>query len=227
MTDPGPGEDLPDGASPNDELPDGEDDGTDPAVPPGQRVRDRLLVKHYGPIPRANDPDSWTMVFGGATATGSTERLTVKELAELPQTQVVAALHCASKWSVLDNVWDGVLARDLLAAFPPAAGVNDVIVYGHYGYSASLRVEDLADAQAVIATQLNGEPLAPEHGFPVRLIVPHLYSYKGPKWFRGWEYLRTARRGFWEERGYHLHGDPWLEERYSYQETHPRRPAQS
>jgi DMSO/TMAO reductase YedYZ molybdopterin-dependent catalytic subunit len=193
-------------------------------VPPGQRARDRLLVKHYGPVPKVAERDSWTMVFGGATTSGEGHRLTVGELDELPQSRVTAALHCASKWSVLDNVWDGVLAGELLKAFPPAAGINDIIVYGQYGYSATLTVSDLAASHSLLATGLNGEPLAPEHGFPVRLIVPHRYSYKGPKWFRGWEYLDAPRRGFWEERGYHLRADPWLEERYSYQETHPRRP---
>jgi DMSO/TMAO reductase YedYZ molybdopterin-dependent catalytic subunit len=192
-------------------------------VPPGQRARDRLLVKHYGPVPRVNDARAWTMSFGGRTASGTSHQLTVGELAEMPPVQVVGALHCASKWSVLDNVWDGVLAGDLLKAFPPAEGVSDVIVYGQYGYSASLTIEDLARRQTLLATRLNGEPLTSEHGFPVRLIVPHRYAYKGPKWFRGWEFLDAPRRGFWEERGYHLHADPWLEERYSYQETHPRR----
>jgi DMSO/TMAO reductase YedYZ molybdopterin-dependent catalytic subunit len=203
------------------------EDAGEPGVPPGQRVRDTLLVKHYGPVPKANDPDSWAMVFAGATASAETERLTVGQLAELPQTRVVADLHCASKWSVRNNVWDGVLARDLLEIFPPDPAINEVIVYGHYGYSANVQLSDLVSDQSLLATRLNGEPLTPEHGFPVRLIVPHLYSYKGPKWFRGWEYLREPRRGFWEERGYHLNGDPWNEERYSYQETHPRPPGSS
>ena len=205
----------------------GDDDppaGEHPKAPPGQRVRDTLLVKHYGPIPRAGVPGTWAMSFGGRTVDGENHRLTTAELADLPQTRVVADLHCASKWSVLDNVWDGVLARDVLAAFPPAPGIEHAVVYGHYGYSANLHLDDLRDDRTVLATRLNGEPLTPEHGYPIRLIVPHLYSYKGPKWFRGWEYLAEPTRGFWEERGYHAHGDPWLEERYSYQETHPRRP---
>lgn len=193
------------------------------AVPPGQEVKERLPVKHYGPIPRADDPSSWAMVFGGSTASGEVHRLTVGELEAMPQTRVVADLHCASKWSVQNNQWDGVLAAELLAAFPPAAGTEHAIVYGHYGYSASVTLADLQAPGTLLATRLGAEPLAPAHGFPVRLIVPHRYAYKGPKWFRGWEYLTEPRRGFWEERGYHLHGDPWLEERYSYQETHPRR----
>jgi len=193
------------------------------AVPPGQEVKERLLVKHYGPIPRAEDPASWSMVFGGRTASGEVHRLTVGELDAMTQTRVVADLHCASKWSVQDNRWDGVLTADLIARFAPALNTEHVIVYGHYGYSANLTVADLLADGTLLATRLNDQPLAPEHGFPVRLIVPHRYSYKGPKWFRGWEYLAEQRRGFWEERGYHLRGDPWLEERYSYQETHPRR----
>jgi len=124
---------------------------------------------------------------------------------------------------VLNNQWDGVLAAELLARFPPAPGAADVIAYAQYGYSTTLTVNDLAEGGTLVATHLNGEPLAPEHGFPVRLIVPHCYAYKSPKWFRGWEYLHEPRRGFWEERGYHVRGDPWQEERYSYQETHPQR----
>jgi DMSO/TMAO reductase YedYZ molybdopterin-dependent catalytic subunit len=193
------------------------------ALPPGQELRDQLLVKHYGPIPRADDPDSWTMTFGGRTESAEVHRITVGELAGLKQVQVVADLHCASKWSVQNNRWQGVPAAELLAAFPPFPEAEHVIVYGHFGYSATLTVADLLHSDTLLATRLDDQPLAPEHGFPVRLIVPHRYAYKGPKWFRGWEYLTEPRRGFWEERGYHLHGDPWLEERYSYQETHPRR----
>ncbi len=195
----------------------------DRSAPPGQRVRKELLVKHYGPIPKADRPDEWAMIFGGATASGEAHRITVAGLAGLPPTRVVAGLHCAGRWSVLDNIWDGVAARDVVAAFPPRDGITDLVVYGHYGYSASLTLNDLTDCEALLATRLNDEPLTPEHGFPIRLVIPHRYAYKGPKWFRGWEYLTGPRRGFWEERGYHLRGDPWLEERYSYQETHPQR----
>jgi DMSO/TMAO reductase YedYZ molybdopterin-dependent catalytic subunit len=194
------------------------------ALPPGQEASDRLQVRHYGPIPKAGDPSRWSMVFAGNTADGASHQLTVGDLHDLPQSRVVADLHCAGKWSVTGLAWTGVLARDLLKEFPPEPGSGDVIVYGHYGYSASLRVDDLDLDSTLLATGLNDEPLAPEHGFPVRLVVPHRYSWKGPKWFRGWEYLGAPRRGFWEERGYHLRGDPWREERYSYQETHPKPP---
>jgi len=100
---------------------------SDVTVPPGQQVKDRLPVKHYGPIPRADDPPSWAMVFGGSTADGEIHRLTVGELDTMAQTRVIADLHCASRWTVQGNRWDGVLAADLLALFPPAPGIEDVI----------------------------------------------------------------------------------------------------
>jgi DMSO/TMAO reductase YedYZ molybdopterin-dependent catalytic subunit len=212
-------------------LPPGDDDesSSEPQqehpMPPGQEARESLQVRHYGPVPKVRDPGSWAMSFGGATHTGSDAQLTVAELADFPQTQVVADLHCAGKWTTVNNTWEGVLARDVIERFPPAAGITHVIAYGQYGYSTNLRLEDLLADQSLLATQHNGKPLLPDHGFPVRLIVPHLYSWKGPKWFRGWEYLSHLRRGFWEERGYHLIGDPWQEQRYSYLETHPVRPS--
>lgn len=92
------------------------------------------------------------------------------------------------------------------------------MVWAEYGYSANLRLADFADPRTIFATHRNGEPLTAEHGFPVRLIVPGLYAWKGPKWVRAVEYMRADRRGFWEERGYHNLADPWREQRYSHQE---------
>jgi DMSO/TMAO reductase YedYZ molybdopterin-dependent catalytic subunit len=194
-----------------------------PRVPPGQVVRDEMRVKHYGPIPKAENAAGWSMSFGGSTAAGAAHELTVAELDELPQTRVVADFHCAGKWTVLDNSWEGVRAAEIVKRFPPADDAIGVLVYAQYGYSANVTVRDLVEHDAVLATRLNGEPLPAQHGFPVRLVVPHLYSWKSPKWFRGWEYLTEVRRGFWEERGYHLRGDPWREERYSYMERHTDR----
>jgi DMSO/TMAO reductase YedYZ molybdopterin-dependent catalytic subunit len=196
---------------------------TEHPLPPGQLIQEKLTVRHYGPVPKVRDAGAWAMSFAGRTETGEDHQLTVAELAEMPQARVVADLHCAGKWSTTDNAWEGVLAKHVLERFPPAAGIVHVIAYGQYGYSANLKLEDLLGDQTLLATHLAGEPLTPEHGFPVRLIVPHLYSWKGPKWFRGWEYAPELRRGFWEERGYHVDADPWREERYSYQETHPIR----
>ena len=93
-----------------------------------------------------------------------------------------------------------------------------MLVFAEYGYSATVRLEDLVSARTLLATHRDDEELSDERGGPLRLIVPHLYSWRGPKWLRGWNYLTEVERGFWEERGYHLRGDAWREERYSYQE---------
>ena len=131
---------------------------------------------------------------------------------------MTADFHCVTKFSVFDNAWTGVSTRTLLELAPPAPDVTHVLVWAEYGYSANMALADFAAAQSLFVTHRDGEPLSAEHGFPLRLVVPHLYAWKGPKWARGVEYLTQDRRGFWEDRGYHNHGDPWREERYSYQE---------
>lgn len=186
-------------------------------MPPGQREVPALRVKHYGPVPKA-DPETWSVHVTGATADGESHALLVPELAGLDQVTVIADLHCASGWTKAGNVWRGVPAAALLDLHPPTADTVSVLAYAQYGYSASIALDDLRRPTTLLATHLDDEPLTPEHGFPVRLVVPHLYGYKSAKWFRGWEFHRGPRRGFWEERGYHLRGDVWAEERYSYQE---------
>jgi DMSO/TMAO reductase YedYZ molybdopterin-dependent catalytic subunit len=186
-------------------------------LPPGQRLSPELRTKHYGRVPRMH-LDTWTLSLTGATASGTTTVLTLEQVRELPRATVRGDLHCASKWSVPDLSWRGVLVRTLLDLVPPAPDVTHVLAFAEYGYSATLRIEDVASPRAVVADELDGEPLTPEHGYPLRLVVPHLYGFKGPKWLRGLEYLRHPVRGFWEQRGYHVVGDAWREERYAYQE---------
>lgn len=186
-------------------------------LPPGQQECDDLPIRHYGRVPSV-DPHRWVMSFWGATADGQDHRLTLQQLAELPRVKVSVDLHCAHKRSMRNRTWEGIAARSVIDLFPPAEPIAGVMVFAQYGYSANLRLEDLRREDTVLATHLDGEPLSPERGWPVRLVVPHLYSWKGPKWFRGWEYLTQLRRGFWEERGYHLIGDVWQEQRYSFLE---------
>lgn len=192
-------------------------DGLPRVLPPGQRAAAGLKPLHYGPVPRFR-PDRWRLSITGATACGNDVELDLEQFHALPRARVVGDLHCVSRWSVLDNVWEGVLARTVLSMVPPSPDVTHVLAWAEFGYSSTLRLEDVASARAVLATHLGGEQLSPEHGWPVRLVVPHLYGWKGPKWLRGLEYLTGPVRGFWEERGYHAVGDPWREERYSYQE---------
>ena len=186
-------------------------------LPPGQKLANGFPVRHYGPVPRFR-PDTWRLTVNGATADGTEHHLDVQEFAALRRDQVVGDLHCVTKWSVLDNTWEGVLARTLMDAVPPADDVTHVMVWAEYGYSANLRMDDFTSARTILATHRNGSALTAEHGWPLRLVVPHLYGWKGPKWLRMIEYLTAERRGYWEERGYHTEGNPWREQRYSYQE---------
>jgi DMSO/TMAO reductase YedYZ molybdopterin-dependent catalytic subunit len=192
-------------------------DGLPRVLPPGQRHATELKVQHYGRVPRFR-PESWRLTVSGATRGARAVDLDLERFAELPRARVVGDLHCVTKWTVVDNEWEGVLARTLMELVPPADGVTHVLATAEYGYSTTLRLEDLTSPRAILATHLNGRPLTPEHGWPLRLVVPHLYGWKGPKWLRGLEYLTVPVRGFWEQRGYHAVGDPWREERYSYQE---------
>ncbi|UGQ10010.1 sulfite oxidase-like oxidoreductase [Yinghuangia sp. ASG 101] len=192
-------------------------DRGDSRLPPGQRLQRGWPVLHYGPVPRFR-PDTWDFRVFGATASGDKHAWNHDEFSALPRTTVVADFHCVTKFSMLGNEWGGVGAETILDIAPPAPEVTHVMVWAEYGFSSNLRITDFATERTIFATHHNGEPLTAEHGFPVRLIVPQLYAWKGPKWVRGIEYMVADKRGFWEERGYHNIGDPWREQRYSYQE---------
>ncbi len=183
-------------------------------LPPGQYLPRGWPVLHYGRVP-AFDAAAWDFSVFGAVA-GQKTTLTWADFGRLEREELVADFHCVTKFSLLDNTWTGVPVRTVLDLAPPAPAATHAMLWAEYGYSANLRLEDLREGMFV--THRNGEPLTPEHGFPLRLVVPHLYAWKGPKWVRGLEYLTADRRGFWEDRGYHNLGDPWLEQRYSYQE---------
>ncbi|MFI6874666.1 molybdopterin-dependent oxidoreductase [Streptomyces sp. NPDC050400] len=186
-------------------------------LPPGQRLARGWPVSHYGPVPRFR-ADRWRLQVFGATASGESHAWTFDEVLAMPKAGVLADLHCASGTSTIGHSFFGVPARVLLDLAPPAEGVEHVMAWAEYGYSANLRLADLTAETTLMATHHDGEPLTAEHGFPLRLVVPHLFGYKGPKWLRGIEYMTQDRRGFWEERGYHSVADPWAGQRYSYQE---------
>lgn len=192
---------------------DGAEDSGDQRLPPGQSAARDWPVLHYGPVPRFR-AESWDLRVFGATDSGEETRWTWPEWSRLPRVDVAADLHCVTGFTVQHNRWRGVAAATLLAAAPPAAAATHVVVWAEYGYSANLPLEVFAGDDVVFATHRNGLALTPDHGHPVRLIVPSRYAWKGPKWVRGVEYAVGDRRGFWEERGYHNVGDPWLEQRY-------------
>ncbi len=186
-------------------------------LPPGQYIPRGWPVLHYGPVPKF-DESSWDFRVFGATD-GGERRWDWAGFGELPRTEIRADLHCVTKFSLLDNTWTGVATGVLLELAPPASGVTHVMVWAEYGYSANMALADFGGDRSMLVTHRDGALLIPEHGFPLRLVVPHLYAWKGPKWVRGVEYLTADRRGFWEERGYHNLADPWREQRYSYQES--------
>ncbi len=176
-----------------------------------------LPVLHYGPVPVFR-PDTWDLRIFGATESGAERYLSWEEVCALPVSDVVADFHCVTKFTVPGIRWAGVLAVDLMTEFPPAPTATHVMIWADFGYSANVRMTDFAADQTVLATHRDGNQLTPDHGFPLRLVVPHLYAWKSVKWVRAIEYLSIDRRGFWEERGYHNVADPWHEQRYSYQE---------
>jgi len=187
-------------------------------LPPGQRVTHDWKAQHYGPVPRFR-PDRWDFMVHGATESGQEHRLDWAAISALPRISVTADLHCVTKSTVPAIPWEGVSAASLLRLAPPAGPVTHVMVWAEYGYSANLPIADYAADTTLFATAVAGQPLTPEHGYPMRLVVPHLYGWKSVKWVRAVEYLTHDRRGFWEERGYHNSADPWQEERFSHQET--------
>lgn len=193
-------------------------------LPPGQHLAKSWPVLHYGPVPRFR-PERWDLLVFGATESGREHRWDWPGLCDLPRCTITADFHCVTKFTIRDASWEGIATADLLRLAPPAPDVTHVMVWAEYGYSANLRIGDFADDLSLLATHLGGAQLSPEHGYPVRLVVPRLYGWKSVKWLRAIEYMTADRRGFWEERGYHNRADPWREQRFSYQEAAGEGPA--
>jgi DMSO/TMAO reductase YedYZ molybdopterin-dependent catalytic subunit len=184
--------------------------GVDPVrVPPGQYVTGDFPVLSAGPTPHTSLAE-WSFTIRGAV--DAPVSWTWEEFRSLPTETVTADIHCVTKWSKLDTVWSGVSLDVLLGAVSTTAGY--VTAFSDGGYTTNLPRGDLTRGRAWIAFAFDGEPLAPEHGGPARLLVPHLYFWKSAKWVRGLELRDRDEPGFWENYGYHNHGDPWQEQRY-------------
>lgn len=184
-------------------------------LPPGQKLVKGWPVLHYGPVPTF-DPYAWDFKVWGEVDNPVT--LSYGDFRALPSSRIHADFHCVTKFSVLDNDWDGVAFRTIYDLVKPKPSALHVMAHCEYGYEANLPLEVLLETDVLFAWGRNGEPLEAEHGYPLRLIVPKRYAWKSAKWIRGIEFMAKDRRGFWEERGYHNNADPWNEERYSYQE---------
>jgi len=179
-------------------------------VPPGQYVTRDFPVLSAGPTPRIGEDDWRIEVVGQVDEPRS---WVWQEFLALPSEEITVDVHCVTKWSKLDTTWSGVSVDTLLKDVPIAA--DYVMAHSYGGYTTNLPLADLTGGRAWVAYEYDGEPLDPEHGGPARLLVPHLYFWKSAKWLRAIELRETESPGFWEGYGYHIYGDPWLEQRYS------------
>ena len=186
--------------------------GIDPErLPPGQYSTERFPVLHVGDVPTIAR-EQWTLrVFGEVT---EERALTFDELRALPNADVVVDIHCVTKWSKFDTKWHGVRFRDVMALVEVSPTVTHVVEHAEYGYTTNVPLPALLGDDVLLTWEFDGEPLAPEHGGPVRLLLPSLYFWKSAKWLRGIEFVTGDRPGFWERNGYHNEGDPWREQRY-------------
>ena len=180
-------------------------------LPPGQSLTLKWPVLHYGSIPRF-DPATWNFRVSGQVEHPLS--FTWEEFGRLPRSEHTSDFHCVTRWSRFDNRWSGVSIREVLSRAVPLSNTKYVLVHAEQGYTANLPFSDLDRDDVLLATHHDGEPLAPEHGYPLRLIVPQLYAWKSVKWVRGLEFLAQDAAGFWEQNGYHMRGDPFQEQRF-------------
>ena len=186
--------------------------GLDPSrLPPGQYLTDRFPVLHVGDIPDY-EPGQWNLNIFGLVDRPFT--LTLDELKALPSVSLTFDIHCVTKWSKFDTTWTGVRVRDLfeMAGVQPEA--THVMEHAEFGYTTNVPLPDITTDEALVAYAFEGEEITPEHGGPVRIVIPHLYFWKSAKWLRGIELIPKDAPGFWERNGYHMYADPFKEQRF-------------
>lgn len=191
-------------------------------LPPGQSLTQKFPVLHYGPTPGFN-PATWDFRVWGEVE--EEVRWTWEEFNRLPRTKLVMDIHCVTRWSKFDTEWEGVSLRTLVdqGLIKPKPTAQYVMQHAEYGFTTNLSLEIMLSENFLLATHYQGEPLTPDHGYPLRGVVGNIvnrndltvpYFWKGAKWLRGLEFMRQDRRGFWEQAGYHNRADVWNEERF-------------
>ena len=181
-------------------------------VPPGQTVTEKWPVLSYGRTPRF-DPATWDFrVFG---LVEEERRWTYDEFRTLPTTRIAADVHCVTTWSLLGSEWEGVHVKELMKHVRVKPEARFVMQHCDGGYTTNLPLEVFLDDDVLLCYRRNGEELTPDHGWPLRLVVPKRYFWKSAKWVRGIRLLDHDEPGFWESLGYHEYGDPWREQRYA------------
>jgi DMSO/TMAO reductase YedYZ molybdopterin-dependent catalytic subunit len=181
-------------------------------ISPGQRMTEKWPVLQFGPVPNI-DISKWTFTISGLVEKERT--FSYQEFVSLPHVTVFSDIHCVTGWSKLNNLWQGVSSRVIREVSNILPEARFVMIHSTGGFTANLSLSDFFEPDVLFAIKHNGEFLTREHGYPVRLIVPRLYFWKSAKWVVAVEFMKEDRPGFWESHGYHNHGDPWKEERYS------------
>jgi DMSO/TMAO reductase YedYZ molybdopterin-dependent catalytic subunit len=191
-------------------------------LPPGQSLTQKFPVLHYGPVPHFN-PATWDFRVWGEVE--NELRWSWDEFNQLPRVKVHMDIHCVTRWSKFDTVWEGVSVRTLLenGFVRPKPTARYVMQHAEYGYTTNLPLDVVLADNFLMATHLDGEPITPDHGYPLRGVVGHIpgrtdlespYFWKGAKWLRGLEFMTHDQLGFWEKAGYHNNADVWKEERF-------------
>jgi DMSO/TMAO reductase YedYZ molybdopterin-dependent catalytic subunit len=189
--------------------------GYDPArLPPGQYLTEKWPVLHAGDVPNYPDLSTWRLrVFGEVE---NEVELTWEQFNELPRSSNVQDIHCVTRWSRFDTQFEGAHWSELAKLARPKATARFAIAHAEAGFTSNVPLSFLSDPNAVLATHGDGGPLTPEHGYPLRLVIPGKYFWKSAKWLRGIELSSVDKPGFWERYGYHNDADPWREERYGF-----------
>ena len=183
----------------------------DARLPPGQYLTERFPVLHVGDVP-TYAPGDWDLKIFGLVDKPFT--INLDELKSMPAVTLLTDIHCVTKWSKFDTTWKGVRVRDLFERAGMQAGAAYIMGHAEHGYTANLPLGDVLLDESLVVYEYEGEEIEPIHGGPVRLLVPHLYFWKSPKWLRGLELRATDAPGFWEQNGYNMYGDPFLEQRF-------------
>jgi len=188
------------------------DENQDERVPPGQFLTQRFPVLHYGPTPRYDSLDEWTLrVFG---LVNEEKTFTWADLMALPSATQTVDIHCVTRWSKLDTTWTGIPWSEFMRHIDVSPQATHVMVHCDGEYTTNISLDVLDDDDVMLAYLYGNQPLEPDHGYPLRMLAPKKYFWKSAKWIRGLEFIAGDRPGFWERHGYHMEGDPWKEERF-------------
>lgn len=192
-------------------------------LPPGQSLTQKFPVLHYGPVPRFN-PATWDFRAWGEVE--ESRRWSWDEFNQLPRRKANMDIHCVTKWSKFDTEWEGVALRDLIdnGLIRPKPSAMYVMQHAEYGFTVNLPLAVMLQENFLLATHFNGQPIEPDHGYPLRGVIGAIpqrddlktpYLWKGAKWLRSLEFMANDRLGFWEQAGYHNEADVWQEERFA------------